>query len=118
MAVLLLLNVCMMIWLRLNDIFNLCNKKHLLHGRYIIPTLLLCLWCHSGEEVKKAWVIMELHSGSVSSVIDVCQQDAAPLTVREKVDMAHDSLYGLDHIHSMVRTVNEIRLSQYHLIHT
>ena len=25
------------------------------------------------KEVKKAWVIMELHSGSVSSVIDACQ---------------------------------------------
>ncbi|XP_062507311.1 probable serine/threonine-protein kinase DDB_G0281745 [Corticium candelabrum] len=53
------------------------------------------------KEVKKAWIIMELHSGSVSSVIDACQRDAAPLTVREKVDMAHDSLCGLDHIHSM-----------------
>ncbi|XP_062500375.1 probable serine/threonine-protein kinase DDB_G0281745 [Corticium candelabrum] len=53
------------------------------------------------KEVKKAWIIMELHSGSISSVIDACQQDAAPLTVREKVDMAHDSLCGLDHIHSM-----------------
>ena len=63
------------------------------------------------KEVKKAWVIMELQSGSVSSVIDACQRDAAPLTLREKVDMAHDSLCGLDHIHSMVRTANEIRLS-------
>ncbi|XP_062506307.1 ankyrin repeat and KH domain-containing protein 1-like [Corticium candelabrum] len=53
------------------------------------------------KEVKKAWVIMELQSGSVSSVMDACQRDAAPLTVREKVDMAHDSLCGLDHIHSM-----------------
>ena len=65
-------------------------------------------------EEKKAWIIMELQSGSISSVIDACQQDAAPLTVREKVDMAHDSLCGLDHIHSMVRTVNEIRLN--HLV--
>ena len=63
------------------------------------------------KEVKKAWIIMELHSGSVSSVIDACQRDAAPLTVREKVDMAHDSLCGLDHIHSMVRKVNEIGLN-------
>ena len=63
------------------------------------------------KEVKMAWVIMELQSSSVSSVIDACQRDAAPLTVREKVDMAHDSLRGLDHFHSMVRTVNEIRLS-------
>ncbi|XP_062506694.1 ankyrin repeat domain-containing protein 17-like isoform X2 [Corticium candelabrum] len=53
------------------------------------------------KEVKKAWIIMELHSGSVSSVIDACQEDATPLTLREKVDMAHDSLCGLDHIHSM-----------------
>ena len=63
------------------------------------------------KEVKKAWVITELQSSSVSSVIDACQRDAAPLTLREKVDMAHDSFCALDHIHSMVRTVNEIRLS-------
>ena len=54
---------------------------------------------------------MKLQSSSVSSVIDACQRDGAPLTLREKVDMAQDSLCGLDHIHSMVRTVNEIWLS-------
>ncbi|XP_062523494.1 uncharacterized protein LOC134198174 isoform X3 [Corticium candelabrum] len=52
-------------------------------------------------EEKKAWIIMELHSGSMSGVIDACQGDVAPLTLREKVDMAHDSLCGLDYIHSM-----------------
>ncbi|XP_062499267.1 probable serine/threonine-protein kinase DDB_G0281745 [Corticium candelabrum] len=55
-------------------------------------------------EEKKAWIIMELHSGSMSGVIDACQGDVAPLTLREKVDMAHDSLCGLDYIHSMQPT--------------
>ena len=54
----------------------------------------------------EAWIIMELHSGSMSGVIDACQGDVAPLTLREKVDMTHDSLCGLDYIHSRVRTVN------------
>ena len=57
-------------------------------------------------EEKKAWIIMELHSGSMSCVIDACQGDVAPLTLREKVDMTHDSLCGLDYIHSMVRKLN------------
>ena len=60
-------------------------------------------------EEKKAWIIMELHSGSMSGVIDACQGDVAPLTLREKVDMAHDSLCGLDYIHSMVRTIKVMR---------
>ena len=48
-------------------------------------------------EEKKAWIIMELHSGSMSGVIDACQRDVAPLTLREKVDMTHDSLCGLEY---------------------
>ena len=54
----------------------------------------------------------------MSGVIDACQGDVAPLTLREKVDMTHDSLCGLDYIHSRVRTlnVNEERLIIYHLI--
>ncbi|XP_062523531.1 probable serine/threonine-protein kinase DDB_G0281745 [Corticium candelabrum] len=52
-------------------------------------------------EEKKAWIVMELHSGSMSGVIDACQGDVAPLTLREKVDMTHDSLCGLEYIHSM-----------------
>ena len=69
-------------------------------------------------EEKKAWIIMELHSDSMSGVIDACQGDVAHLTLREKVDMTHDSLCGLDYIHSRVRTlnVNEERLIIYHLI--
>ena len=65
-------------------------------------------------EEKKAWIIMELHSGSMSGVIDACQGDVARLTLLEKVDMTHDSLCGLDYIHSRVRTV----LIFYHLIHS
>ncbi|XP_062523739.1 probable serine/threonine-protein kinase DDB_G0281745 [Corticium candelabrum] len=55
-------------------------------------------------EEKKAWIIMELHSGSMSGVIDACQGDVAPLTLLEKVDMTHNSLCGLDYIHSMQPT--------------
>ena len=55
-------------------------------------------------EGKRAWIIVELHSGSMSGVIDACQGDVAPLTLRETVDMTYDSLCGLDYIHSMVRT--------------
>ncbi|XP_062523532.1 probable serine/threonine-protein kinase DDB_G0281745 [Corticium candelabrum] len=52
-------------------------------------------------EGKRAWIIVELHSGSMSGVIDACQGDVAPLTLRETVDMTYDSLCGLDYIHSM-----------------
>ncbi|XP_062523919.1 probable serine/threonine-protein kinase DDB_G0281745 [Corticium candelabrum] len=52
-------------------------------------------------EEKKAWIIMELQSGSMSGVIDACHGDVAPLTLRETVDMTHDTLCGLDYIHSM-----------------
>ena len=53
-------------------------------------------------EEKKAWIVMELQSGSMSGVIDACHGDVSSLTLREKVDMAHDTLCGLDYIHSMV----------------
>ncbi|XP_062523849.1 probable serine/threonine-protein kinase DDB_G0281745 [Corticium candelabrum] len=52
-------------------------------------------------EEKKAWIVMELQSGSMSGVIDACHGDVSSLTLREKVDMAHDTLCGLDYIHSM-----------------
>ena len=45
-------------------------------------------------EEKKAWIIMELHSGSMSGVIDACQGDVAPLTLREKVDMTAGAYPG------------------------
>ena len=45
---------------------------------------------------------MESQSGSMSGVIDACQGAVAPLTLREKVNMTHDSLCGLDLFHSMV----------------
>ena len=57
------------------------------------------------EEEKKAWIIMELMSGSMSCVIYACKGEVLPLTLREMVDMAHDSLCGLDYLHSMVRKV-------------
>ena len=68
-------------------------------------------------EENKAWIIMELHSGSMSGVIDACQGDVAPLTLREKVDMTHDSLCGLDYIHNMVRTIND-KIMYLHYIFT
>ena len=68
-------------------------------------------------EEKKVWIIMELHSGSMSGVIDACQGDVAPLTLREKVGMTHDSLCGLNCIHNMVRTINE-KIMNLHYIFT
>ena len=52
-----------------------------------------------------AWIIMELLQGSMSSVIEASQrQKAGTLTLRERVDMARDSLCGLDYLHCLVST--------------
>ena len=57
------------------------------------------------EEKKTAWIIMELLQGSMCGVIDASRgQEGGGLTLREQVDMAHDSLCGLDYLHSLVRT--------------
>ena len=55
------------------------------------------------EEKTTAWIIMELLQGSMGSVIDA-SQGVGGLTLREQVDMAHDSLCGLDYLHSLVST--------------
>ena len=55
------------------------------------------------DEKKTAWIIMELLQGSMCGVIDASRrQDVGALTLRERVDMAHDSLCGLHYLHSLV----------------
>ena len=50
-----------------------------------------------------AWIVMELLQGSMAGVLDACRLPAVgPLTLREQTDMAHDSLCGLDYLHSLV----------------
>ena len=54
-------------------------------------------------EKKNAWIVMELLHGSMAGVIDASQASGVkPLTLREKVDMTHDSLCGLNYLHSLV----------------
>lgn len=55
------------------------------------------------DEKKKAWIVMELLQGSLSGVIaDSRRRGVQPLTLREKVDMARDSLCGLNYLHTLV----------------
>ena len=55
---------------------------------------------------KKAWIIMELLQGSVAGVIEQSRhRGVKPLSLREKVDIAHDSLSGLNYLHCLVGTV-------------
>jgi hypothetical protein len=55
------------------------------------------------KEDRKAWIIMELLQGSLSGVIkESKRREGKPLTLREKVDVAHDCLCGLNYLHSMV----------------
>ena len=69
-----------------------------------------CCLCHSGEKTREnerkqlhAWIIMELLQGSMSEVIEASQQEeVGSLTLREQVDMACDSLHGLNYLHSLV----------------
>lgn len=53
-------------------------------------------------ERKTAWIVMELLQGSVSGVIEASQRRGPTLSLREKVDIAHDSLCGLQYLHSLV----------------
>ena len=51
----------------------------------------------------KAWIVMELLQGSMSGVIDASsKEEVGALTLREQVDLAHDSLCGLDYLHTLV----------------
>ena len=55
------------------------------------------------NEKTTAWIIMELLQGSMCDVIDASrQQEVGALTLRERVDMAHDSLCGLHYLHALV----------------
>lgn len=55
-----------------------------------------------GDKKKTAWIVMELLQGSLAGVIDASLKGIPPLSLREKVDMAHDSLCGLSYLHSLV----------------
>ena len=56
------------------------------------------------DEEKKAWIVMELLQGSMAGVIDESRRRGVQaLTLREKVDMAHDSLCGLNYLQYLVR---------------
>ena len=51
----------------------------------------------------KAWIVMELLQASMAGVIGESRRDKLQaLTLREKVDMTHDSLSGLNYLHSLV----------------
>ena len=52
---------------------------------------------------RSAWIVMELLQGSLGGVIDASRvEGVGALTLREQLDMAHDSLCGLDYLHSLV----------------
>lgn len=55
------------------------------------------------DEKKTARIVMELLQGSMANVINESQRPRVQqLTLREKVDLARDSLCGLDHLHTLV----------------
>lgn len=55
------------------------------------------------DEKKKAWIVMELLQGSLSAVIDEARRpNVRSLTLREKVDVTHNSLCGLNYLHTLV----------------
>ena len=52
---------------------------------------------------RRAWIVMELLQGSLGGVIDASRvEGVGALTLRERLDMAHDSLCGLNYLHSLV----------------
>jgi hypothetical protein len=51
------------------------------------------------DKTKNAWIVMELLQGSMAGVIDESRREGVkPLSLREKVDMAYDSLCGLNYL--------------------
>lgn len=55
------------------------------------------------DEEKKAWIVMDLLQASLSMVIEQSRQRGVQqLTLREKVDVAQDSLCGLTYLHTLV----------------
>lgn len=55
------------------------------------------------REKKMAWIVMELMQGSMAGVIDEAQRKVVqPLTFKEKVDLAYDSVCGLNYLHTQV----------------
>jgi hypothetical protein len=72
------------------------------------------------ERRKTAWIIMELLQGSMAGLIDESRREGVrQLTLREKVDMAHDSLCGLNHLHCLVSIYHaflDIAIHVYHAV--
>lgn len=55
------------------------------------------------DEKNKAWIVMELLQGSMDELFDASRlRGVEPLTFKEKVDLAHDSVCGLEHMHTRV----------------
>jgi hypothetical protein len=58
------------------------------------------------DKTKNAWIVMELLQGSMAGVIDESRREGVkPLSLREKVDMAYDSLCGLNYLQHLVRDI-------------
>ena len=58
------------------------------------------------EQKKTAWIVMELLQGSVAGVIEAAKkEDVLSLTLREKLDVTHDALCGLNYLHSLVSDI-------------
>ena len=73
MGVLLLSNVCMMILADVERYVQFVQQEASVAWKIHYPNIAGVCGFTLEKEVKKAWVIMELQSGSVSSVIDTCQ---------------------------------------------
>ncbi|XP_062503379.1 uncharacterized protein LOC134180277 isoform X2 [Corticium candelabrum] len=58
------------------------------------------------EQKKTAWIVMELLQGSVAGVIEAAKkEDVLSLTLREKLDVTHDALCGLNYLHSLPNAI-------------
>ena len=67
------------------------------------------------EKKTTAWIVMELLQGSMSAVINASlREEVGALTLRERVDMAHDSLCGLDYLHTLVSDLSVWQLNGSH----
>ena len=62
------------------------------------------VWLQLKGDVEMEWAVMELLQGSLADMIYMPENHGIfSLTLREKVDMAHDSLSGLNYLHCLVR---------------
>ena len=73
------------------------------HHPNIVSVCGVTLEPDSKTKQSKAWIVMELLQGSIAGVInDSRRRGVGPLSLREKVDVAHDCLCGLNYLHSLV----------------